>query len=123
MNNKLLLLFLLVLALIIPVYSQEKDTSDTITDWENWDNNADNKWDNIESHMFDFKIKGAPTIEFNYGGSQMHLKSINNKFTKPGMLELKLGYTTDKSYNGSDYVSKYSFKFFHIRNLKELLSL
>lgn len=122
MNNKLLLLFLLVLALMIPVYSQEKDTSDTNSGWENWDNNSDSKWDKIESDMFDFKIKGAPTIQLNYGGSQMHLKSINDKFTKPGMLELKLGYTTDKSYNGSDYVSKYSFKYFHLSNFTPDLS-
>jgi len=70
--------------------------------------------------MFDFKIKGAPTIELNYGGSQMHLKSITNKFAKPGLLELKLGYTTDKSYNGSDYVSKYNFNFFHISNSQQI---
>ena len=122
MNNKLLLLFLFIVALIIPVYSQEKDTSDTSKDWENWDKNTDNEWDKIGSHMFDFKIKGAPTIELNYGGSQMHLKSITNKFAKPGLLELKLGYTTDKSYNGSDYVSKYNFNFFHISNFTTNLS-
>ena len=122
MYNRLILLFLFIVALIIPVCSQEKDTSDTNTDWENWDNNRDNKWDKIESNMFDFKIKGAPTIELNYGGSKMNLKGITNKFAKPGMLELKLGYTTDKSYNGSDYVSKYSLKFFHISNFTANLS-
>src|ERR1035437_1157903 len=122
MNKKLLLLFLLVLALIIPAYSQENDTSYTNTDWENGDNNADNNWDKIGSHMFDFKIKGAPTIELNYGGSKMNLKSINNNFAKPGMLELRLGYTSDKSYSGSDYVSKYNFKFFHISNFTTNLS-
>ena len=122
MNTRLLLLFLLALTLIIPAYSQEKDTSDTNTDWENWDKNTDNKWDNIGSHMFDFRIKGAPTIELNYGGSKMNLKTITNKFANPGMIELRLGYTTDKSYNGSDYVSKYSFKFFHLSNFTTNLS-
>ena len=122
MNKKLLLLFLLTLALIIPAYSQEEDTTSTDTDWENWDKNKDNDWDKIESHMFDFKIKGAPTIELNYGGSTMNLKSISNKFTKPGLLELKLGYTTDKSYNGSDYILKYKFKYFHVGNFTPNLS-
>lgn len=122
MNKKLLLLFLLVLTLIIPAYSQEKDTSDTNTDWENWDKNTENNWDNIGSHMFDFKIKGAPTIELNYGGSKINLKTITNKFANPGMLELRLGYTTDKSYNGSDYVLKYKFKFFHVGNFTTNLS-
>jgi hypothetical protein len=122
MNTRLLLLFLLVLTLIIPAYSQEKDTSDTNTDLENLDNITDNNWDKIESHMFDFKIKGAPTIDINYGSSRMNLKSISDKFAKPGMLELRLGYTTDKSYNGSDYVSKYSFKFFHLSNFTTNLS-
>jgi len=32
------------------------------------------------------------------------------------MLELKLGYTTEKSYYGSDDVIKYKFEYFHISN-------
>jgi hypothetical protein len=122
MNKKLLLLFLLALVLIIPAYSQEKDTSDNNTDWENWDKNTDNKWDKIGSHIFDFKIKGAPSIELNYGGSKMNLKSITDKFAKPGMLELKLGYTSEKSYDGSDYISKYNFKYFQLSNFTTNLS-
>ena len=122
MNKKLLLLFLLSLALIAPAYCQDNDSSNTNTDWENWDKNNDVNWDNIGSHMFDFKIKGAPTIDFNYGSSIMNLKSISDKFAKPGMLELKLGYTNDKSFNGSDYVLKYEFKFFEISNFTPNLS-
>src|ERR1035441_4410136 len=106
MNKKLLLLFLLALTLIIPAYSQDNDTSDTDTDWKNWDNPADNNWDNSGANLLDIKIKGTPTIDINYGSSKMNLKSISDKFAKPGMLELRLGYTTDKSYNGSDYVSE-----------------
>jgi hypothetical protein len=127
MNKNLLLTFLLSLVLLIPVYSQEKDTTYTDTTktdieegWDNQDNNPEaeggNKWDDIGSHMFDFKIKGVPTISFNYGFSKMNLKSINQNFTKPGMLELKVGYTTEKSYNGSDNVLKYKFNYLHISN-------
>ena len=122
MNKKLLLLFLLSLSFIIPAYCQDIDSSNTDTDWENWDKNNDNKWDNIGSHMFDFKLKGAPTIELNYGSSKMNLKSIGNKFAKPGMLELRLGYTTDKSYEGSDYVLKYKFDYFEVSNFTADLS-
>jgi len=127
MNKKLLLIFLLSLFLMIPAYAQEKDTTNTDstkTDaeegWESVDNNSGagevNKWDDIGSHIFDFKIKGAPTISFSYGTYQMTLKSISQSFNKPGMLELKLGYTTEKSYYGSDDVIKYKFEYFHISN-------
>jgi hypothetical protein len=120
MYKNLLLIFLLALALIIPVYSQDEsstaDSSASDSTWANWDKNDNNQWDKIGSHMFDFKIKGAPTLELNYGGSKMNLKSISDKFANPGMIELKLGYTTDKSYKGSDYVTKYNFKYFHISN-------
>jgi hypothetical protein len=130
MNKKILLVFLFSLILAIPAYSQEKDTTVADSTWDNWDNNAedkwdskwDDKWDKIGSHMFDFRIKGAPTIQFNYGASKMNLKSISDKFTKPGLLELKLGYTTDKSYNGSDYVTKYKFKYLHVGNFTANLS-
>ena len=127
MNKNLLLTLLLSLVLLIPVYSQEKDTTNTDstnTDtWEGWDSQDNNvgdtiaeKWDDIGSHMFDFKIKGAPTISFNYGASKMNLKSINQNFTKLGMLELKVGYSTEKSINGSDNVVKYKFNYLHISN-------
>ena len=112
------------LFLLAPVYSQEKDTTNTDTTKtgtdEGWDNQDGaekvDKWDNIGSHMFDFKIKGAPTISLTYGVSKMNLKSINQNFAQPGMLELKLGYTTDKSYEGSDDILKYKFNYFHISN-------
>jgi hypothetical protein len=122
MNKNLLMTFLLALALIIPVYSQERDTTESDSTWSNWDNNGDSKWDKIGSHMFDFKIKGAPTIELNYGNSKMNLKSISSKFAYPGLLELKLGYTTDKSYKGSDYITNYNFKYFDLSNFTSNLS-
>jgi hypothetical protein len=122
MNKLLLLFFMLSLSFSVPAYCQDNDTSDTNTDWENWDKNNDNKWDNIGSHMFDFKIKGVPTIQLNYGSSKMTLKNLSNKFAKPGMVELKLGYTTEKSFNGSDYVSKYKFKYFEVGNFTANLS-
>jgi hypothetical protein len=122
MNKKLLLLFLLVITLVIPAYSQDNDTSDTDTDWKNWDNPSDNNWDNIGANLWDIKIKGAPTIVLNYGTTKMNLKSITDKFVNPGMIELKLGYTTDKFYNGSDYIIKYKFKFFHVGNFTTNLS-
>jgi len=122
MNKKLLLLALLIIVLIIPLYSQDKDTSETDNGWENWDKKTEDDWDKIGSHMFDFKIKGAPTIELNYGDSKMNLKGISNKFSKPGMLELRIGYTTEKSFNGSDYISSYKFKYFHLGNFTTSLS-
>ena len=122
MNKKLLLLFLLFITLIIPAYSQDNDTSDTDTDWKNWDNPADNNWENTGANLFDLNIKGKPTIELNYGVSKMNLKSINDKFASPGMLELKLGSTNDNSINGSDIVMKYKFNFIHIGNFSTDLS-
>jgi hypothetical protein len=122
MNKKLLLLFLLVITLIIPAYSQDNDTLDTDTDWKNWDNPADNNWENAGANFLDIKLKGAPAIELNYGVSKMNLKNINDKFASPGMLELKLGSIIDKSYNGSDIVTKYKFNFIHIGNFSTDLS-
>jgi hypothetical protein len=116
MNKNLILTSLLALILVFPVFSQEKDTTETDSTWANWDNNAESKWDKIGSHMFDFKIKGAPTIELNYGNSKIKLKDMRDKFANPGMIELKLGYTTDKTYKGSDNIIKYNFKYFHIGN-------
>jgi hypothetical protein len=127
MNKKLLFLLLLSLGLIVRTYAQNAepsstDTSGTDTEWKDWDNNQDKDWDHVSANLFDFKIKGAPTINLDYGGARMNLKSIHDKFAKPGMLELKLGYTSEKSYNGSDYVKKYDFKYFHISNFTANLS-
>ncbi len=125
MNNKLLLTFLLSLFLLVPVFSQDKDSTytdttktDTDEEWESAGSGHEysDKWDDIGSHMFDFKIKGVPTISLNFGASKMKLKSIGQNFTDPGMLELKLGYTTEKSFAGSDDVIKYKFNYFHISN-------
>jgi hypothetical protein len=122
MNKNLLLIFLLSFVLIIPVYSQDADTSDTDTDWKNWDNPVDNNWDNYGANIWDIKIKGSPTIELNYGFTRMGLKSISDKFASPGMLELKLGSATDKSYNGSDDITKYTLNFFHLGNFSTDIS-
>jgi hypothetical protein len=127
MNKNLLLLFLLSFVLIIPAYSQDADssyadTSNTETDWKDWDKHVDFDWDHISANLFDIKIKGAPTIDINYGGAKMNLKSITDKFAKPGLIELRLGYTSEKSFNGSDYVTKYNFNYFHISNFTTNLS-
>ena len=133
MNKNLLLTILLSATLLIPLYSQERDTTNTdSTDTysnEGWESREDNggaekvdNWDNIGSHMFDIKIKGAPTININYGSGKMNLKSINQNFAKPGMVELKLGYTTEKTYGESDYILKYKFNYFHLSNFTPDLS-
>jgi len=122
MNKNLLLLFLFSFVLIIPVYAQDADTSNTDTDWKNWDNPVDNNWDNEGANIFDLKIKGSPAIELNYGVTRMGLHSISDKFASPGMLELKLGSTTNRSYNGSDDITKYSFDFFHLGNFSTDIS-
>jgi hypothetical protein len=129
MNTKLLIIFLLSIVFLVPVYSQEKDTTsankdtvstDTNEEWEtgdyNWGDLKDNQWDKIGSHIFDFKLKGAPAIEFYYGASKMNLKTISEKFVQPGMLELKIGYTKDRTTDASDYISNYQFAYFHLSN-------
>lgn len=132
MNKNLLLLVILSSVFIFPAFAQDNDStytppaySDTAgsgTGWKDWDNPSDNDWGNVGANLFNIKIEGAPTIVFNYGVSKMNLKSITDKFAKPGLFEIKLGYTTEKSFNGSDLVSNYNFNYVHLSNITPDLS-
>ncbi|NWF51270.1 MAG: hypothetical protein HXY49_12100 [Ignavibacteriaceae bacterium] len=114
---KLLTTSLLALMLLFPQLSfaqEEKDSSKSKDEWEwDWD-----EWDEFELKMdqFDFNLKGSPTIGVNYGISKITLDNLNSSLTKPGLLELKLGYTTERMYRNSENLIKYKFQYLYLSN-------
>lgn len=130
MRKKLIFFILFLSALFIPVYSQDADSlmedeyedttdaddwewedseddEDTMESWKDW--NWEWDWDDFDKKDF-FK---SPTITLNYGLSKMNLEGFSSSLADPGLLELKLGYTSDKVYGPADIV-KYAYKYLHL---------
>ena len=77
--------------------------------------------DSSDSFDFDWEkdgltLKGSPTISLNYGQSQIKHKGFSSDFTKPNLLELKLGYTNIRPSKYSEDILKYKFNHIFLSN-------
>jgi hypothetical protein len=108
------------------------DTSD-MDEWENWDdyedeedNIADDIKDNIKDHIDKWKdwnwewdeFEGKdffkdPSISLSYGFSRMGLKGFTGPLNKPGLIELKLGYTSQNELE-YDAIVKYKYSYLQL---------
>lgn len=116
MKSKNLLLTILILLLCQSVIlSQDDEDSGRDKDrhWHNWKK---------ELNIFRDSFHGHPTISFDYGLSEINLDGFPGKFTKPNLLELKLGYTRQKETWDDNDILDYSFKYLILSNISTELS-
>jgi opacity protein-like surface antigen len=117
-SRKLLFSVLLSFISLIYVYPQDEDTTE-VEDTAKVENET---WPN-HHHHYDFtynmfnEFSGNPTITANYGFSKTSLKDFNESFSKPNLVELKLGYTHQRSTNEEDNILKYNYKYFYVSNI------
>jgi Outer membrane protein beta-barrel domain len=90
--KKLIFLSVLVSFLAVNTNAQGRNDS-TNTNDDEW------KWEGFKKQMgiFDENLHKAPTISLDYGLSKINLKDFNRSFAKPNLIELKIGYTTQKA--------------------------
>jgi hypothetical protein len=106
MNKKILffivgILFLANFALI----AQEEDSTDS-----KWYEFGNKDW-----YKLDWKFRGKPFIELNYGLSSLKLNNLKSSLADVGLVEIKLGYATQDHFEGS--VIRFSEKFMYTSKL------
>jgi hypothetical protein len=109
--KKLLFSVMLSLISLIYVYPQDEDTTET--DNDNWSHHNHH----FNFNMFDYEFTGNPTISANYGFSKNSIKNFNESFAKPSLLEIKLGYTHERSTNKEENILNYNYKYFYVSNI------
>lgn len=106
---------LLILFMTINLFAQQVDSTETEDDFfkekpkKHWWNNWDNDWKMWE-------LKGVPFIEVNYGLGNFKQKEMNYDFAPVGLVELKLGYSSQKNFH-EEKVIKFSDKYFFISRI------
>ena len=115
-SKKLLFIsaFLFCFANIIQAQNDGDDS--TGTHHNHW---KDFKW---EMGIFGKDMQKSPTISFNYGFSKIRLKDFNSGFEDPNLIELKLGYTTQKTLYTLPNLIRQNYNYFFIGNISTDLS-
>jgi hypothetical protein len=115
------LLSVVLLIFSFGTYSFPQEENDTLS----IHHDGESALQSEECHDFDFDwgreavdigIHGSPTIALSYGQSQIHLKNFSGSFTKPNLLELKLGYTNIRPSKYSENILKYKFNHIFLSN-------
>ncbi len=106
------LLFIIILSLISCVYNFAQDEDSTENNNEGW-----NHRHHFRFMMFHDEFKGDPTISLNYGLSKLSTKNFDESFTKPNLLELKLGYTREYNDDAEENILDYNYKYFYVSNI------
>lgn len=88
---------ILLLTFFSTIYSQEKSDSSS----------AEGKWN--PENLFALNIRRSPTITINYGISSMGLKSFNSSFDDPNLIDVKLGYTTERPLLKKSNIINYTY--------------
>jgi len=100
--------YLFIFVLLTSVhFSQINIGNKTIDFLDEWDFDEYFRWKNK-----------TPIIELNYGQNSFKHNSFNGKFSKNGLINLKLGYKKYNDYDEHPYLVELSENFFHITNSK-----
>lgn len=109
------LLFVFILLLGIQSYPQNeidslstKNEEEFFGDQDDW---LDFNWEGDK--LF---LRGSPSISLGFGQSQVNHKNLRSSFTKPNLLELKLGYTNIRPSKYSEDILKYKFNHIFLSN-------
>lgn len=115
MINKILLVTLFLLVPAASVFSQNESDSTGNHHWS---------WEKFKREMNLFKqdMNEVPTVSLSYGISNIYRKDIASKFANPGLIELKLGYTTEKEKSFLSHIIRYNFNYLYLDNFDNSLS-
>lgn len=122
MNLKNLLFVLaLLFSFSLTVNAQKDSTSKNDWTWE------DEDWGQLDDFKFDFEFFGdqfqhSPTISVNYGFVNANIKNFTNDFNDAGMLELKLGHTTERASGFTEDLVKYKYHYLYASKLSTSLN-
>jgi len=109
LNN---LFFTVIIFFTISINVVPQDSSKTEEGWK-WELNEFDDWKDWESK--------SPAISFNYGISDISGKDFHTTFADNALLELKLGYVTQKTSKYSEFLNKYAYNYLFItRNTTKL---
>ncbi len=115
MNNKKLFLFsVLILSSFTFLYAQDstKDNS--------WGKHF--KWNHHNMCFWRNEFKGNPTISIDYGLSDLNQNGLNGSFTKPNLLEARLGYTKLRLSEHSNDLINYNFSYLLVSDISTKLT-
>jgi len=93
----------------------EKDSTDQNWIHKKWhhEKKSHKKWFDWNDHnMFDWKSKGKPFMEINYGIGEANHEKLKSDFADVGLLELKLGFASSSTFYDDDIITfkeKYIF--------------
>ncbi len=135
MKNLLFLIFILLIS-VGAASAQDKDTiivknddgtKDTIivNNEEDYSGNHSfrhHRWGKWNFDVWSEEFSGRPTISAIFGMSNPTIKDFNESLTDPGLLELKLGYTSKSSTSTAEGILKYHFRFLFLSNFSKDLS-
>ncbi len=118
MFRKILIVAFIILSGCFTLFAQnEPDTN------KSKDTYRHHKYRHQERFRFwENEFRGNPTLSLSYGISKISMKDFGSTFAKPGMMELKLGYTHQNSSWNSDNILDYSFRYFYFSNFSADLS-
>ncbi len=102
-NKKVILMLLFSVILSAQAFSYEKNKNTDCDSTKTWD------WEVFKSEIENFHKKGKPAVSFSYGFSKTNIKGISSSFTKPNLLELKLGHIRENSIDEPEDIIKYRF--------------
>lgn len=118
---KLLLVLALLSSFSLNANAQQDSTVNNEWTWE------DDDWGQLDDFKFDIEFFGnhfhhSPTISLNYSFVNLNIKNFSNNFNDAGMLELKLGHTTERASGFSEDLVKYKYHFLYISKLSTSLN-
>ena len=114
LSKNIFLLIAFILMALATALAQEEDS--VKTNWEGC------KHDKFNFKFLHHEFRGKPSVSLSYGFSQIGLNNLAGSFSKPNLIELKLGYIDIKSMWKDYGVVKYTDEFFHISNFSTDLS-
>jgi len=119
--KKILFVLACLFSFSFNLYAQQDSTVNHEWRWEDedWGQLDDFKFD---IDFFDNHFHHSPTISLNYGFVNSNIKNFSNDFIDAGMLELKLGHTTEGTSGFSEDLVKYKYHFLYISKISTSLN-
>ena len=120
-NTLKLFAFIFMLSTTFVLAQNNTDTTATEKEWEKWkkwEKQMNDRWGDFS---MDFLKNAQPTIVLNYGLSDMSLYNFKEKFSKPNLFELQLGYTNFKM-KWLEAIFKMNYRFVSVSNISTKLS-
>ena len=101
------LIILSFLILFTPSLIIAQDSTKTKDDDDDWA--WEFEWDDVDEWIGWSKKK--PTISLNYGFSYIAREDVVESFADNALMELKLGYTTEKTTRYADFINKLTYNY------------